>query len=160
MEEFVQMPFAPNYEISWDGVIRHTKTKTTVSYFINRYVYYRYNDGIKPKLGMVHRAVAITFIPNPHNLPYINHKDGNKINNRVANLEWCTCLQNIRHGWDTGLTNNKGENHGRAKLKETDIPQIRKMIKNGNTLEEIAKVYNIHKSTIFKIKQRVLWTHV
>lgn len=51
----------------------------------------------------VHRLVAITHIQNPNNLPEVNHKDGNRQNNSVSNLEWCTNLKNIRHAINTGL---------------------------------------------------------
>ena len=51
----------------------------------------------------IHRLVASTFIPNPNNLPTVNHKDGNKENNNISNLEWCTCKENTIHGWRIGL---------------------------------------------------------
>jgi hypothetical protein len=55
------------------------------------------------KAFQVHRLVAMTYIPNPHNLPQVNHKDGNPLNNHVSNLEWVTQAENIQHGIKLGL---------------------------------------------------------
>lgn len=51
--------------------------------------------------GIVHRLVAKCFVPNPHNLPTVNHKDGNKLNNHADNLEWMTQRQNVRHYYNS-----------------------------------------------------------
>lgn len=68
--------------ITWDGYARITVNK---------------------KQYKVHRLVAETLIPNPHNLPQVNHIDGNKLNNAVDNLEWCTAKDNLVHAYKIGL---------------------------------------------------------
>ncbi len=57
----------------------------------------------KCKHMLLHRAIAMAFIPNPDNLPFINHKDCNRLNNNISNLEWCTPKQNAVHAWENGL---------------------------------------------------------
>ena len=63
---------------------------------------YIYQKGIHAA-RYVHRLVAETFIPNPKKLPQVNHLDGNKLNNHVANLEWCDAYDNVMHAIRTGL---------------------------------------------------------
>lgn len=67
-----------------------------------------YKDG-RQKLFGVHRLVALTFIPNPNNLQIVNHKDGNKQNNCVENLEWCTQKENVAHALANDLRKQKAE---------------------------------------------------
>ena len=85
------------YEISNFSNIRNKKTKRPIKQFKNKHGYVTvriYKDGIG-LTKTVHRLVAKTFIPNPENLPEINHKDENKANNIASNLEWCTRKYNV-----------------------------------------------------------------
>lgn len=64
----------------------------------------------------VHRLVALHFIPAMGNKPMVNHIDGNKLNNNVNNLQWCTHSENMQHAYDTGLQTSKaGVNNGNYK---------------------------------------------
>lgn len=81
----------------------------------------------------IHRWVAENFIPNPNNLPCVNHKDGDKWNNHPDNLEWCTYSQNIQHAFDTGLNvSRRGETHQSARLTQEQVNLIRKIYISGS----------------------------
>lgn len=90
----------------------------------------------------VHRLVAENFIPNPKNLQQVNHKDGDKTNNDVSNLEWCTNAENAAHARATGL----GDNTSEAMNKLGG--QIRTAIESGYVIKEIAELNNINVNTI------------
>lgn len=66
-----------------------------------------------PKTLLVHRIVAKAFIPNPENKPQVNHIDSCRTNNHINNLEWCSCVENMRHAWKYGYKKSKmgSENH-------------------------------------------------
>jgi hypothetical protein len=61
----------------------------------------------KPKFSMIHKLMAVAFISNPENKKEVNHKDGNKLNNNLCNLEWVTHSENMKHAWDNGLFKSK-----------------------------------------------------
>ena len=114
----------------------------------------------------VHRLVAEAFIPNPENKPTVNHKDGNKKNNFLNNLEWHTISENTKHAYDIGLLVppklpiHKGQDHPQSKLKNTDIPAIIAKRKSGMTYAAIAKEYGTHLTCIFKVCNRETYTEV
>lgn len=73
----------------------------------------------KKKIRMIHRLVAEAFLLNPNNYKQINHKDGNKENNCITNLEWCTAKHNMEHAYKSGL--NKGTRNHPRKSKPIDM---------------------------------------
>lgn len=66
----------------------------------------------------VHRVVAEAFIPNPQNLPQVNHKDGNKLNNRADNLEWVSASENAKHACKNGLWKNQYDRLSERNVKK------------------------------------------
>src|SRR5690606_13275621 len=84
--------------------------------------------GRKGKAGClkIHREVATAFVENPENKPYVNHKDGNKRNNKVENLEWVTASENVNHAYAIGLIDTvKGQDKQNSVLKDEDVYYIR-----------------------------------
>lgn len=98
-----------------------------------------------------HILVAKTFIPNPSNLPFVNHKDGNKQNNSIANLEWVTAKENTAHGIATGLINNKGVNNPACRFTSDDVHVWIKLKDSGMRIKDIAKQYNCDRNTITRL---------
>lgn len=95
----------PGYEITAGGRVRCAKTKKVKKQSLSDGGYFRVSitKDSKESTMRVHRLVAETFLPNPDNKPYVNHKDGNKQNNKRSNLEWCSQKENVNHAIDTGL---------------------------------------------------------
>lgn len=100
-EVWKTIPEFENYMVSTLGRVKNANTGVILKQCDNGRGYKHvglYNDTVKGKSIMVHRLVANAFIPNPDNLPQINHIDENKENNSAENLEWTTSFDNINHG--------------------------------------------------------------
>lgn len=88
-----------NYEVTTTGEVINTKTGRVLKPGKGRngYLLVVLCKNGKMKTFRIHRLVAEAFIPNPNNLPQVNHKDEDKTNNHVENLEWCTCEYNVQY---------------------------------------------------------------
>lgn len=115
----------------------------------------------KVKRCKVHRLVLSTF-DNCDSELQVNHIDGNKFNNRLDNLEWVTCSQNIKHAFSIGLKTQSGSKNNGSKLTEKQIVQICDFFKYTTfTNKQIADMFDIKSDeTIRKIRKRKAWTHV
>lgn len=110
----------------------------------------------------VHRLVLMMFAPCKNMMELqVNHIDGNKHNNTLSNLEWCTCQENINHAVRVGLRDSKGENNYFHKLSASDVRNIKKLYSTGNyTQRTIAKIYSIHEGTVYQIVNNRRWKHI
>lgn len=91
--------------LSTDGLKKYVDEEKMLKPWVSNMGYYTVclrKNGTSKKMS-VHRLISCAFIPNPYNLYTVNHKDGNKLNNSISNLEWMLLADNIRHGHDTGL---------------------------------------------------------
>lgn len=111
-----------------------------------------------------HRMIAESILPNPNELPFINHKDGNKQNNRLDNLEWCTRSYNAKHAYDNGLEQKVcGERHHAHKLTEEAVKDIRMNYVKGSKrmgAGYFAKKYHVDVSVIRDVANYKTWRHI
>lgn len=115
-------------------------------------------DGVR-KTFAVHKLVALCFVDNPENLPEVNHKDGDKLNNHFSNLEWCTRGANIQHAFETELRSASGENNARCKTDRKTVQAICMQLELGMSCAEIRDRgydYNLVRA----IKSRKNWAHI
>lgn len=151
-----------NYYVNNMGQCRSVSKKTGVCKILagtvnsNGYLVIGTGDGVI----YVHRIIAESFIPNPDNMPVINHRNGDKRDNSIGNLEWVTQQDNVKHAWETGLIEvtdrwrDSASENGKKNRKLTmkDAEDMRDLFYNkGITQKEIREMYKLSQSTISKI---------
>jgi len=171
MEIWKKIKGFENYEVSNYGNVKGLEIKTSFgcSYKIlperkmkpwsdkKGYLYIDISIFPNKKRFLLHRLVAITFIENTLNKPQINHKDGNKSNNHVSNLEWCTAKENLKHAVDTGLNKKDGIYNYNSKLLKEHVIEIRKM---KGSQKNIAKIYNVSQTCVSAIKRQKTYKNI
>ena len=141
-----------HFRISEERLMKVYKNDNTGYKFVQLY------KNKKSKNKTIHRLVAETFIPNPDSLCCVNHMDGNKHNNRIDNLEWCTNEYNHRHATETGLI-AKGVNVASSKLNDRCVYAIKELLKIGFSHSQVAEVFNVSRSTITLINTNKTWVN-
>lgn len=126
-----------NYKISDSGEVFNTRTQKFLRSATNKQNGYLYISLYKNGVGstfLVHRLVAIAYIPNPENKPFVNHKNSIRADATKENLEWCTQSENIQHGYDFGFMTQEA----RKNFKDFELELILNSVLAGEDLTAIA----------------------
>lgn len=180
MEKFRTIPSFPDYEVSNYGrvrtssrMVRYTHSFTKEEHFrqteerllkvqYNKRTGYKFHQLYRDKKmynKTIHSLVAEAFIKSEIGKDFINHKDGNKHNNTVKNLERCTNEYNHAHATATGLK-AKGTDTGTSKLNEIAVCAIKRMLSDGIPHPKISQYFNISRPTVTMINTKKIWKHV
>jgi hypothetical protein len=145
----------PSYTISEDGTVTNVNTGKAKKPSTNSsgYLQVALFEGGKRKFKLVHRLIAQHFMAGSDDLPVINHINGNKTDNRIENLEWCTQSHNMEHAHSTGLIASRLD----GKLNLDEVNRIRELIEEGVQGTVIAKMFAISKSMVSNIKLGKRW---
>jgi hypothetical protein len=153
------------YKVSSDGKVKSISRLWSPKETIlksSKKVYERVGLSRKQKVYWisVHRIVARAFLGEPHGLQ-VNHKNGNKFDNRVENLEYCTPKENMLHAYKIGLRKKYfGEEHCGSKLDKKKVKFIRSYPKIRGSSAFLAKKYNVSHGTIYRILYNQIWVGV
>lgn len=119
------------------------------------------NNTGQRKSMLLHRLVALTFLVDTYSPDKeVNHKDTNKLNNDLKNLEWVTRSENLKHAYDHHLISVSGELNPRALLTEENVLSIYQRLLSGESNKSLADEYNVGTTTILSIKTKQSWNYL
>jgi hypothetical protein len=166
-EIWKEIPGYPKYQVSNLGRVRtprHFKAPKILKFAVGNsgYAHLQLTFAKYCSTTMdIHRLVAITFLGVPFNDTYqVNHKDGNKLNNRLENLVWVSPQENIHHAIQNGHINQFGENGPNTKLSAEQVLAIRKEMEDSKwklTYKALGEKYGVNSNTIRLIVYRLRW---
>lgn len=139
------------------GRIRHPTVKT------NGYLRIILANNCTRGEAAVHRLVLSAFDRPPSGdlrADQVNHKDGDKTNNRLENLEWVTCRQNHEHAVEMGLREKIGVGHFRRKLTNDQVREVRMEMARGESIKDIADKYMVSCQTIYVLRRGISYQDV
>lgn len=150
------------YQVNEKGDVYSTRSGIIIkqSVMASGYKYVHLCNGKTSKSKRVHRLVAEAFIENPNDYKQVNHKNGNKQDNRRENLEWCDAFMNMNHAKEIGLFKTSGEDNPSSKLTWRKVKNIRKKYISGDKrygLKGLAKKYGVSNVMIGKIINNKCW---
>lgn len=120
-----------------------------------------YRERVKKEFA-IHRLVLAAFVgPLPSTKHQVNHKNGNRSDNRIENLEYATPSENQAHAWRTlNRVSRPGSKHHNAKLTEAVVIEIRLRYEAGEKQKDIAAEFGVSRPTISEVCTRKLWSHI
>ena len=167
MEEWAGVEGFPEYQISSQGRLRSYKLKergVIVKGWIEQDGYRRHilkSKGVT-KYITAHRLVALHHLDSPNEgESQVNHIDGDRLNNNVENLEWCSPQYNVSHSISHGVRNSAGEGNPKSVLTEVDVRRIRdSFASKESTPLELSKEYGVTRTSIYNILNNKTWKEV
>ncbi len=158
---WISIPNHANYSINIQGQVKNNTTGKLISVAVGKIGYYKVNLWSKNKYKTlyIHRILADIFLPKLNGKTFINHIDGNKLNNNLSNLEWCNAKHNSIEAIRIGLV-PLGEKRKGSKLSNEDALTIYNLVHSGISRAVLSKMFGISKTQISQIKNKREWKHI